>query len=76
MSQYADLDAAITATIKLGRNSFHLIFASKLVFDESLRISRATGRETYRIVDGRLQSLRKRGLIDHSSTLGWHMKEA
>lgn len=38
---------------------------------EAERISKATGRELFRILDGRLQALRKKGLIKHIGG-AWH----
>lgn len=76
MSQYDKLDDLIVQSIKAGSNSFIIIFNRKRVLDEAHRISRATGRDTDRIIDGRLQSLRKRGLIVHVKVWGWRAKEA
>ena len=75
MSQYDKLDSLIFETIKQGRSVFSFIFNSKLVFDEAHRISSATGRDTDRIVDGRLQALKKRGVIVHVKGWGWRVKE-
>lgn len=76
MSLYDKIDSAIVQSIKSGRNSFVLIFNSKLVLDEALRISSANGRDPDRIVDGRLQALGKRGVIVHVTGWGWRAKEA
>lgn len=76
MSQYDKLDSLIFQSIKAGSNSFILIFNRKRVIDEVKRISSATGRDTDRIVDGRLQALRKRGVIVHVTGWGWRVKEA
>ena len=75
MSQYEKLDSLIVETIKQGRNSFSFIFNSKLVLDEAHRISSANGRDTDRIVDGRLQALRRRGVIVYVTGWGWRVKE-
>ena len=76
MNTYEKLDSLIVQSIKAGSNSFILIFNRKRVLDEALRISSANGRDTDRIVDSRLQALRKRGLIVHVKGWGWRAKEA
>ena len=73
MSQYDKLDSLIFQSIKAGSNSFILIFNRKRVIDEVKRISSATGRDTDRIVDGRLQALRRRGLIVYVTGWGWRV---
>ena len=76
MSQYDKLDASIMDAIKGGCHSFAAIFKSRGVFDEAMRLSHAIGRDTQRIVDGRLQALRRRGLIVYYTGWGWRVKEA
>lgn len=76
MSQYEKLDALIVDAIKGGCHSFSSIISGRSLFDETLRLSHAIGRDTQRIVDGRLQALRKRGVIVHFSGWGWRVKEA
>lgn len=68
---YDKLDFLIVEAIKQGQRSFALIFTGKLVFDEAHRISSATGRDTDRIVDARLQALRRRGAIKYLHYRGW-----
>ena len=75
MSQYDKLDSLIVEAIKEGRNSLRNI-NSRSVFDEALRIYSITKRNTDRIVDGRLQALRRRGLIVYVTGWGWRVKEA
>lgn len=75
MSQYDKIDSLIVDAIKAGRNSLSLI-NSRNVFDEALRIYSITKRNTDRIVDGRLQALRKRGVIVHVTGWGWRVKES
>ena len=70
MSTYDKLDDLIVNAIKSGKSSFSDIMKTA-VWDEALRISGFLGRDTDRIVDGRLQALRKRGLIRHLSFSGW-----
>ena len=75
MSQYDKLDSLIVDSIKGGCHSFSAIHNSRGVFDEALRISIAVKRDQDRVVDSRLQALRKRGVIVHFSGWGWRMKE-
>ena len=76
MSQYEKLDALIVDAIKGGCHSFSAIFKSRGVFDEVMRVSFDVGRDTHRIVDGRLQALRRCGVIVHVTGWGWRVKEA
>ena len=76
MSQYEKLDALIVDAIKGGCHSFSSIISGRSLFDETLRLSHAIGRDTDRIVDGRLQALRRRGVIAHFSGRGWRVMEA
>ena len=75
MSTYDKLDDLIVNAIKPGKSSFSDIMKTA-VWDEALRISGFLGRDTDRVVDGRLQALRKRGLIEHVKGRGWIVKEA
>lgn len=65
MSQYEQLDALILAAC--GRISTMPVIHDLDVKREAKRISLLTGREEFRIIDGRLQSLRKAGKITYSS---------
>ena len=76
MSQYEKIDALIVDAIKGGCHSFSCIFSGRSLFDEAMRLSHAIGRDTQRIVDGRLQALRRRGVIVHVTGWGWRVKEA
>ena len=76
MSQYDKLDALIVDSIKGGCHSFSSMFSGRSLFDEAMRLSNAIGRDTDRIVDGRLQALRRRGVIAHFSGRGWRVMEA
>lgn len=75
MSQYEKLDALIVDAIKGGCHSFASIISGRSLFDEAMRLSHAIGRDAQRIVDGRLQALRRRGLIVHVTGWGWRVKE-
>lgn len=64
MNQYAKLDALMLE--RIGRpNGATLteLTANRDVAAEAARIGEATGRVDWRIIDGRLQDLRKQGLI-------------
>lgn len=74
MSQYDELDKRIIEVIRSrGNPLWH-----RRVHDEAGRIARATGREDFRVIDGRLQALRKAGKIRHFTKAekdggGWHL---
>ena len=76
MSQYDKLDSLIVDAIKGGCHSFSAIHNNRGVFDEALRISIDIKRIQHRVVDGRLQALRRRGLIVYVTGWGWRVKEA
>ena len=76
MSQYEKLDALIVDAIKAGCHSFSAIHNSSGVFDEALRISMAIKLVQSRVIDRRLQALRRRGLIVYVTGWGWRVKEA
>jgi hypothetical protein len=60
---YKKLDSLIVAKIK---DRKELLFANLMsgdVFIEAERIASATKRKPFRLIDARLQALRKRGLI-------------
>ena len=69
--QYMMLDGLIVCAISCGKSP--LYFAP--VTSEAKRIADATGREDFRVTDGRLQALRKLGIIkaDRKSPAGWVM---
>ena len=74
---YQDLDAAIVARISAGCRVFSHIDqcdVRRLCAD----IAKSTGRDSFRVLDGRLQALRKRGFIamERASTVdagGWRV---
>jgi hypothetical protein len=61
VSQYEELDRLILSAIKARRSPLY----EKHVWAESKRIAEAMGRSGYRVIDGRLQALRKAGSILH-----------
>ncbi len=63
---YQKLDALILSNIgRRGEASLSQAIGHAALA-EAERIARLTGRLTFRVADGRLQALRKRGLILHS----------
>lgn len=68
MSTYQKLDAQIIESIMAGEHPLY----SRIV-TEAKRIAEATGREEFRVVDGRLTALRKAGKIaaDRKAPAGW-----
>ena len=67
---YAELDRRIIDAIK----NYGRCLSIRSVRAEAQRISEATGRDTERIIDGRTQTLRKRGVIEY--VLGkWYVVE-
>ncbi len=62
---YEELDKRILAAVKRKNNPIYDIF----VINESNRIADEMGRNAFRVTDDRLQSLRKRKLIE------WFTKE-
>ena len=56
---YAALDAMILKAIQEGNSPLY----NMRVAAEASAIAEATGREDFRVIDGRLQALRKRGVI-------------
>ena len=75
MNDYTELDAAIVAQIKAGRGSFTAMSAAlcdaAAPFIQNPRTQIPT--PVWRVVDRRLQALRKRGAITYSrADLRWH----
>ena len=63
MSQYDKLDAAIIKAILRGARSFNLIVNNRNASLEAHLIGEQTGVDGWRIVDRRLQAMRKKGRI-------------
>lgn len=75
MNQYTEIDRSIIDCIR-NRQGAHPLY-DKSVRQEADRLRMLTGREAFRIVDGRLQALKKRGEISYSKTTrAWVIKEA
>lgn len=75
MKDYTELDAAIVAQILAGCGSFT---AMSSALADKAKPHCANGKSpfgdtpTWRVVDRRLQALRKKGVISYSRTVGWH----
>ena len=70
MNQYENLDNLILQRLKEDGEMMLLFLNSGDVREESERIANETGREPFRILDGRLQKLRKENKIKFSRK-GW-----
>lgn len=74
MSQYEEMDRRIMAAIGARKNPLY----ARHCCEEAERIAKATGRQGYRVIDLRLQALRKAGKIRHFTKAekdggGWHL---
>lgn len=68
MSQYSALDEAIISRLSKERDPLKLIqLNTGHVRHEAERLAKATGRGTYRVLDGRLQALRRAKRIKFST---------
>lgn len=69
MTTYSALDEAIVAAIRTGK---HPLYAAK-VCSAARVIAEASGREEMRVIDGRLQALRRAGRItaNRKADAGW-----
>ena len=75
MSQYSEIDRSIIDCIR-NRQGVHPLY-DKSVNKEADRLRMLTGRYSFRIIDGRLRALKKRGEISYSTTTrAWVIKEA
>lgn len=76
MSTYQQLDELIVEAIRQRRNP---LYASS-VCGESCRLAALTGREEFRVIDGRLQALKRAGKIKFARKAGlgggWQALEA
>lgn len=75
MSMYDELDARIIDAVKARANPIY----SRRCVDEACRLADETGRERFRVIDGRLQALRKAGKVRYFTKAeangqgGWHL---
>jgi len=63
MSQYDTLDRLIVKALRKTPMNFTALWSEDDVEGDILRLARLLGRDDARILDGRLQALKKRGLI-------------
>ena len=71
MSKYDRLDAVIIAAIREGRRPLY----ARTVSAEASQLAAESGREEFRVIDGRLQALRKAGHIEHDTKHGWRIRQ-
>lgn len=75
MGQYEELDKRIVDAVAKRKSPLY----DKRVNEEAARIANGTGRDDFRIIDGRLQALRKAGKIRYLTKAesngqgGWHV---
>jgi hypothetical protein len=71
MGQYDDLDKKILQRLKAKPGCIRGGFCTLVIRTEVNYLVEKTGREACRIIDGRLQALRKKELINFSIRSGW-----
>lgn len=75
MGQYDELDRRIIDAIAKRKSPLY----DKRINEEAARLAAGTGRDDFRVIDGRLQALRKKGKIRHMTKAesngqgGWHV---
>jgi hypothetical protein len=77
VSQYAKLDELILAVLKNGGARTFSALRVGAIRAECERLEAATGSEEFRILDRRLQALRKAGKIEYlgaKATEGWVLR--
>lgn len=67
-TQYRELDALILRAVRIG---FRRPLYEGECAREAIRIAFATRRDAARVIDGRLQALRRRGLLAYTQKKGW-----
>jgi hypothetical protein len=75
VSQFQKLDESIVTRIAGKGVQFTPLFSANDVREESQRLAIALGREPFRVLDGRLQALKRKGLISYGSKTGWVKNE-
>lgn len=74
---YEYIDDLIVEAVRHGRSALY----DRDVVRESERLERRVGRLPFRIIDGRLQALRKRGVIEYrakkatGNESGWYLAQ-
>ena len=75
MSQFQRLDDLIVARIARKGIHFTPLFSANDVRDETQRLAVALDREPFRVLDGRLQALKRKGVIAYGTKTGWVKSE-
>lgn len=75
VSQFQQLDDLIVARLAGKGIQFTPLFSSNDVRKESQRLGDALGREPFRVLDGRLQALKRKGMISYGTKTGWVKNE-
>jgi len=75
VSQFQRLDDLLVARIARKGTQFTPLFSSNDVREESQRLGDALGREPFRVLDGRLQALKRKGMISYGTKTGWVKSE-
>lgn len=78
-AQYAILDALLVARVRVAKSigiTFMELLANEGIDVELQRIGKLAGRDPFRILDGRLQALRKSGKLISDRKRGWLLPEA
>lgn len=70
MTDYTQMDELIISKIKSGSRTFSAIDGGD-VYEEAKRIAMVSGGESFRVIDRRLQALRKSGLIQYTTKEKW-----
>lgn len=70
MNTYEALDKAILAAIAGDKSPLY----ARSVDEQAKHIAEVSGREDFRVIDGRLQALRKTGKIKHHGGK-WHITQ-
>jgi len=73
MSPYEKLDALIVVRLKIRPATFAELLSGESRI-ECERIVGQTGGDAFRVLDRRLQALRKRGVIFFDRAVGWRIK--
>lgn len=74
MTDYAEFDAALLALIGGGMRSFAALVAH--LQSQAKAFCTDAKQELFRVVDRRLQSLRKKGKVAYDTKTGWRLVKA
>jgi hypothetical protein len=72
MTDYSKMDNLILESIAYGAKTFSTIDNGD-VYREAQRLQDETGGPAFRIIDRRLQALRKKGLIQYTTKEKWSL---